>query len=399
MNISIAIAKEIIIETIKIIIFLISFFLIFYVLRLDNMLFPSFIHCKYKNLKKKLKNKTTRFDPIESVKDDKINRKHDVEKVTNFIQQNDKGHILITGSWGSGKTSLINLITEELQQKSATGYEFLKFSIWNFSDFNSILKVVIVDIAKKFNFRSWPILLNELKIKLNIFSLGLSVIPDLIDKKFSSEDKIEYFKLFVTNKLTKKNKKLVLIFDDIDRILDKEIVINVFKLIALVLDINRVFTISAVDVNNIKTIFDKIDFEKYLDKITNLKITLLPYNFSTDIVKLTMNKKNQIEELEKFREKFRKLDISKDEFHLIEELINYEVLNDLSSDIFKIWSFRELYIFDELVSSVINLNHIKMNIFLTDIVVIKYLERYFQSVLEEYLKNYIYFVSYEDYSN
>jgi hypothetical protein len=270
---------------------------------------------------------------------------------------------------------------------------FLEFNVWEFSDFNSILKAVIADVSKKFGFGFWPIVLNEFRIKLSASPIELENFLSIFNTKFLANDKINYFRLFIAKKLNKNNKKLIIIFDDVDRILEEEILVNVFKLIAYFLNIPGVFTITAIDENNLDP-----KLAKYLDKITNLKVDIRkPRNFAIMLVDLCNNKLCNKETIENFRKRFLNLDITEDEFDLIEKLIIYEILTDLTRDVFKIWTLRELYILEEIIDSEIE-SGLTKHIFLPDIIVIRYLERYHFVTLEEYIKNYIYFVCYEDYS-
>jgi hypothetical protein len=85
-----------------------------------------YFRCEFSKLKnfngQKGKNK---FDAVVSIKEDIIGRIKEVDEICKFIERNTKGHILISGGWGSGKTSLINFVKERLQGNSKK-YDFFR---------------------------------------------------------------------------------------------------------------------------------------------------------------------------------------------------------------------------------------------------------------------------------
>lgn len=99
--------------------------------------------------------------------------------------------------------------------------------------------------------------------------------------------------------------------------------------------------------------------------------------------------KNTVEALNEFGIRFRELQISNKEIDLIEKFLIYDLMDYLATDIFKIWNLREVYILESAIKQEAKY---KDYIFFPDIVVIKYLERYYPEILEEYLKNYELFV-------
>lgn len=257
-------------------IFLISLFILFV-----------FLSCEvcYKEYKKLNKENLirTEFDPIVSSEYDKIGREKEVNVIVNFIKENQKGYILITGVWGSGKTSLINLVKEKLINGKFTDkkYKFLCFDIWEYADFNSILKAIIRDIAKVVNFLFPWLVFREFKMKLysaEINSLDLDIIFD----NFNSFEKMDFLKKYIAKCLERKKEYLVLVFDDIERSQNKEILINFFKIIAYFLNIPRVFIISAVDEENLKNSIP--NYKGYLNKIANLVVYLHSRNFSRVLI-------------------------------------------------------------------------------------------------------------------
>ena len=79
-------------------------------------------------------------NPIPNKEKDSLHRyplaKRIAEMINNF-KDNDSLVIGVEGEWGSGKTSFINLILEDLR---ATNALLITFNPWNFSDQNELIK-------------------------------------------------------------------------------------------------------------------------------------------------------------------------------------------------------------------------------------------------------------------
>ena len=99
--------------------------------------------------------------PIESKKDEVLGFDNYVEVLTEFIMQCDTPlTIALQGDWGAGKTSLINLISEMLDEatkdrKHSSDYLIVKFNTWQYAQFTdagllpiSLISHLISEIEK-----------------------------------------------------------------------------------------------------------------------------------------------------------------------------------------------------------------------------------------------------------
>ena len=82
--------------------------------------------------------------PIDNFKDDKLSRKSFVYYIVDKIMQCDVNNrpfcIGITGSWGNGKSSVLNMLPKALPGKDSKGKLIcLKFDPWNFNSEDDIL--------------------------------------------------------------------------------------------------------------------------------------------------------------------------------------------------------------------------------------------------------------------
>lgn len=237
-------------------------------------------------------------EPIKKIEDDSLNR-------TNFARDfalnilsitNQKTMtISINGEWGSGKTSLINLIKIELRNalKSRKGvdnknifYQIIDFAPWNTLDENAIINQFFNILSS--NFSEEKI---KKSLKSNLYKTIISIgkeIPkigcvfkgmDTLLKKYSksflngNENLLE-IKEKINNKLLKMPGKFIIFIDDIDRLNKKEIKLLI-QLIKAVFDFPNVIYILSFDkaiVANALSDEQCVDGTKYLEKIIQLSI-------------------------------------------------------------------------------------------------------------------------------
>jgi predicted KAP-like P-loop ATPase len=190
----------------------------------------------------------------------------------------------VDGAWGTGKTSFVNLVLDELGNKVIP----LSFNPWLFSDQNSLLEsffnafaqtikpyverdtlgtlkkysktVADVDIGLSF----WGIGINPFKMAASFFSLfGDSSLIGQRDK--------------INKALRKIDKKIVVVIDDIDR-LDPEETKLIFKLIKVSANFRNTIFIIAYDRTRVAQQLSNKDtgFEggEYLKKIVQVNFLL-----------------------------------------------------------------------------------------------------------------------------
>jgi len=201
------------------------------------------------------KNKTVLRNPtlpINSEREDRLSFSNKLDEIINFIESNNYNHgrILIEGEWGTGKTSLINLLKERLIQ-NRNSFEIIEFNVWNFHNFDQVLYSVIKDISKKFKYPFYKQILKPLRVHLKSSFIETTLE---LDNDLSFSEKVEDFQNFIASELEYNNKKLIIIFDDLDRVPDEKIIINTLMLINLLLRIPNVFIVEAIDEENIYSI-------------------------------------------------------------------------------------------------------------------------------------------------
>jgi AAA+ ATPase superfamily predicted ATPase len=86
--------------------------------------------------------------PVKTSKEDLLNRAKLVETIADQLRRinSSEGFVVgIIGPWGSGKTSLINLVLEELRKTSA--YTVLEFNPWMFSGADQLVERFFSELA------------------------------------------------------------------------------------------------------------------------------------------------------------------------------------------------------------------------------------------------------------
>lgn len=203
--------------------------------------------------------------PIENINDDLLGVTRYINGLSNFIRVCDTPTtIAIQGDWGSGKTSFMNMIREEISKDVVT----IWFNTWQFSQFNLenrlpliLMATLVKQLASRSNHldSSKEFLKTLGKIVLNLGNnvtanlTGVDVV-DNIKKATESEDVIyditrlkETFQNCVDQSLSTSGKeKLVIFIDDLDR-LTPERAIEVLEILKLFLDCDKCVFVLAID--------------------------------------------------------------------------------------------------------------------------------------------------------
>lgn len=235
-------------------------------------------------------------EPIQSKKDDNIDRYQAASKIADMIKQfnSDKNYVIgIEGEYGSGKTSFLNLFIEALQNCNHQNINTLtiKFNPWNFSNQDELIKdffYSIINGLKKIkgngkkdtlkkisNYFVRLLKQSELTFAPEISFLGLIKIKLGNINKIDNDNTLEEQKVEINKLLKNCGKRLIIIIDDIDR-LDTFETQLIFKLVKLTANFSNIIFILAYDRNSVCRRLDQqgIKGEEYLKKIIQMSFTL-----------------------------------------------------------------------------------------------------------------------------
>lgn len=262
--------------------------------------------------------------PIQSSAQDLLYRHHFAKALSQSIISysfNESIVVGLYGPWGSGKTSLINLITEETeisnQEKNKNEQTIIiRFNPWNFSDQNQLIaqffKELSLQLKRKDHAEDAVKAGNKLESYAQFF-LPLSLVPQLtapalilskifgdVGKSAASWGNRNQKDLFeirseLNTLLESLNSKILIIIDDVDRLNNTEIR-QVFQLIKSLGDFPNTIYVVAFDKNIVVNALKKVQEgsgEEYLEKMIQIPFEIPPISQS-DVEKLLFSEIDKI---------------------------------------------------------------------------------------------------------
>ncbi|MCG3686812.1 P-loop NTPase fold protein [Aliarcobacter butzleri] len=227
-------------------------------------------------------------------------KKEEVVVVKNIIKSysnNSFFSLAIIGPWGSGKSSFLWNLKELIENDKV-----ISLNVWELENIENIIQ----EIEKEFdniifesNKKEWFFHhLKSIFIRNYFSTLSKYISEDVIKINLSFTQTIQESKRNYNDLLIKslKDKKIIIMLDEIDRLNNKEDILNIFKFIRYLSSFNKVFTITALDIDKIG---EQIGLD-YTHKIFNSKY-MLPkisktdlYNFLKDTISTKLSKSNFI---------------------------------------------------------------------------------------------------------
>ncbi|MDQ1354093.1 MAG: NTPase protein [Acidobacteriota bacterium] len=178
----------------------------------------------------------------------------------------------LNGSWGEGKTSVINLLIKKLESDNVV---IIQFDPWYYGGEAAILNAFYDQLEKAFSTKFiFPDIKKSIARYLRIISTGVSFSGFKFDIH-SPILSIEKTKEQIENYIQKTGKKVLIIIDDIDRLQPDEMAL-VFKLVRKNTNFKNTIFLLIFDESLVKkTLEEKIGIDRnFLDKIINLPIPL-----------------------------------------------------------------------------------------------------------------------------
>lgn len=215
----------------------------------------------------------------ESVDYDLLDRGIFINNLYNIITKcnpNKKFVIGLEGAWGSGKTTILNIVKKQINKNNPDIIIIDDFDPWSYNDKSSLFRGMFDIILSKAGFKY-----STSKSKNMVDNMYSALFSDDNKKKiralgiynqdnFTEMNKI---KSMINDYIKTNNKKLVFIIDNIDRI-EKENITLIFKLVNNILDFENITYILAFDDEQLKKVMRdelNIDYD-YLKKIVQLEV-------------------------------------------------------------------------------------------------------------------------------
>ena len=238
---------------------------------------------------KKIYIKSDSSDSIEMVDiDDNINN-----TLINIIKTSDNNNLYLSfalnGPWGIGKTTYLNNLKTKLE--SSEEYYIIELNFWQLKTPENVLN----ELEKEFN-----ILFNKffLSIDKNITSY-FKIASGFINKKIEpltnillSHNNIDFEnarkkfqeKINTTIKLSS-YKKIIIIFDDLDRVTHKEDIYFYLKAIIYIINLNNIISINGINLEKSNIIIGDNNYSSnFFQKIFNVIIDIPTRNQSFKII-------------------------------------------------------------------------------------------------------------------
>ena len=264
--------------------------------------------------------------PIEGKADDKLGRSGFANSLAKSILSyhgESSFCIGIYGDWGSGKTSLLNMILEDIRSNDDKTI-IVRFNPWLCADTQQLINQFFKQLSEEIKLKVktsdkvWKLVEQYASI-FDITSYlpgpwaATSVLGKLIGKKASSktsqiEANMQKQKNNIIQALKDENAKIVISIDDIDRLSEKEI-ISVFQLVKSLADFPNTIYLLAFDYNVVINALSKVqngEGKAYLEKIVQVPFEIpapnidniyntLFYQLNSILGKVDENKFNKTE--------------------------------------------------------------------------------------------------------
>lgn len=226
----------------------------------------------------------------EDVDYDLLERDKIITQIANTINNcNNKTKFVISlkGTWGNGKTTILNNVKKYLNSKEIIYIN--DFEPWIYNDEKSLLMAFFDSIMKKINcgFRINDInIFNKTYVKTITSNLKYN-----FDELFNRDIDVERIKKIINNYLECNNKRIVLVLDNLERCSSEQILF-ILKTIHNLFDFNRIIYILSYDETIMKKIFEtdlELDYA-YLEKIVQLefRVPKIEDNILRDIISVCL---------------------------------------------------------------------------------------------------------------
>ena len=210
---------------------------------------------------------------------DLLNKKDVINQLYNTIincYPENNFTIGLNGKWGNGKTTIINNVLRIIEQNGLLdNYVIVKFDPWKYDDEKNILQAFLNEILNKIDYDLD--MENDNFLIQNVIDLVFESKLNGLNKMFYNEIKKIKSKVqiseVVNDYLLSNNKKLLVIFDNLDRI-DADKAFFLIKCVESIVQFKSTINILLYDEQILNRLLkEKFNYEeRYMEKLVQLKI-------------------------------------------------------------------------------------------------------------------------------
>jgi len=236
-------------------------------------------------------------DPIQVVTDDKLQRSIFANQVAEVCRrvhiQGESSVMALISPWGSGKSSLLNLVKESL----ADDEEWLvgEYNPWLLSDIESLVREFFVELRSilpeeyqkgklKDVIKSYANAVSPIASALGLVGVNVpDQLKELAQDLLRGDTSLSKRKIELEDALRDAGRPILLILDDLDRLEPDELMM-VFKLVRLVGRLPNVYYLLSYDENTLLDVITQTELARgnrkrahdYLEKIVQLRLDMPP---------------------------------------------------------------------------------------------------------------------------
>ena len=237
--------------------------------------------------------------PLKNSKGDKLGHREFAESIASCILNINKtkgGVIAIRGPWGSGKSSVINMVLDQFEKENAKHPIKIRFNSWCYRSEDEIVAGFFQELYaglksnvddKKTDLRSLVKLGARIVGVTKVVASGLKVVApsadalistgqNLLENAIAQDKSIDSLQEDVSDIIGKINKKILFVIDDIDRLSPEE-AIAIFRVIKSVGRLDNVIYLLSYDrIATESALEEKYPSERgrYLEKIIQASFDL-----------------------------------------------------------------------------------------------------------------------------
>ena len=253
-------------------------------------------------------------DPIRSSADDRLNRSGFAAELARAIIGFDRAESVVVGihgRWGTGKSSLLNMLDEQLQAVSPEAPVIFRFNPWGFSDKNQLSDRFFAELSAFLKLHMSIPSLSGMSETVEEYGQLLSPMARLIFPRAAEavrfgwkwfrkyrparQRSLAELKVQINLGLSDSGSKLIILIDDIDRLNNEEIR-EVFQLIKLNANFSNTVYVVAFDKNLVQKALRKVAPgrpQEYLEKIVQIPFDL-PVIAESTLTEIIIANFNQI---------------------------------------------------------------------------------------------------------